>query len=175
MVRLCFALLLLHKEQDGIHMPRRLMDDLEGEVIDEELHKRALWHDILSVYPDGEYPLLLNICEYRAFGVAHNVSRFISSERVGKVLKPLLHVVSECISAFVSHLDIAVCNPHGIYRIMVMQYHRLLRWLCVEDPHGDLLAPLSSFLLQVCFHILKPYGISVCFGGADAARNDAVL
>ena len=43
MVRLCFALLLLHKEQDGIHMPRRLVDDLEGEVIDEELYEGALW------------------------------------------------------------------------------------------------------------------------------------
>ena len=85
MVRLCFALLLLHKEQDGIHMPRRFMDDLEGEVADEEFHKGALGYDILAVYPDGEDALLLNICEYRAFGVAHNVSRFIRSERVGKV------------------------------------------------------------------------------------------
>ena len=33
MVRLCFALLLLRKEQDGIHMPRGFMDDLEGAVI----------------------------------------------------------------------------------------------------------------------------------------------
>jgi hypothetical protein len=37
MVRLCFALLLLHKEQDGIHMPRGFMDDLEGEVVSEKL------------------------------------------------------------------------------------------------------------------------------------------
>lgn len=66
-VRLCFALLLLHKEQDGIHMPRRLMDNLEGEVIDEKFHEGTLWHDILSVYPDGEDALLLNICEYCAF------------------------------------------------------------------------------------------------------------
>ena len=156
-------------------MPRRLMDDLEGEVADEEFHKRALWHDILSVYPDGEDALLLNIRKHRAFGITHNVSRFIRSERVGKVPKPLLHVVSECISAFVSHLDIAVCNSHSIYRIMVMQYHRLLRRLGVEDTHGDLLAPLGSFLLQIRFHILKPYGISVCLGGTDAARNDPVV
>ena len=156
-------------------MPRRLMDDLEGEVVDEEVHKSTLGYDIFSADLNGEYPLLLNICEYRAFGVAHNVSRFIRSERVGKVPQALLNVVSECISAFVSHLDIAVCNPHGIYRIMVMQYHRLLRWLGIEDTHGDLLAPLGSFLLQIRFHILKPYGISVCLGGADAARNDSVL
>ena len=37
MVRLCFALLLLYKEQDSIQMPRGFMDDLEGEVIGEEL------------------------------------------------------------------------------------------------------------------------------------------
>ena len=30
MVRLCFVLLLLHKEQDGIHMPRGFMDDPEA-------------------------------------------------------------------------------------------------------------------------------------------------
>ena len=174
-VRLCFALLLLHKEQDSIHMPRRLMDDLKGEVADEKFHKRALWHDILSADLNGEDALLLNICEYRAFCVAHNVSRFISSERVGKVSEPLLNVVSECISAFVSHLDIAVCNPHGIYRIMVMQYHRLLRRLGVEDAYGYLFAPFRTFLLQIRFHILKPYGISVCLSGTDTARNDAVL
>ena len=46
MVRLCFALLLLHKEQDGIHMPRGLMDDLEGKVIGEEVHEGGLWEDI---------------------------------------------------------------------------------------------------------------------------------
>ena len=175
MVRLCFALLLLHKEQDGIHMPRGLMDNLECKVADEEFHKRALGYDILAVYQDGEDSLLLNIRQHCAFGVPHNVSRLVCCERVGKVPKPLLNVVSECISAFVSHLDIAVCNPHGIYRIMVMQYHRLLRRLGVEDTHGDLLAPFRTFLLQINFHILKPYGISVCLGGTDAARNDAVL
>ena len=42
MVRLCFALLLLHKEQDRIHMRRLLMDGLEGEVADEKLHEGGL-------------------------------------------------------------------------------------------------------------------------------------
>ena len=98
-------------------MPRRLMDDLEGEVVDEEVHECTLGHDILSADLNCEDALLLNIGQYCAFGVPHNVSRFIRSERVGKVSEPLLDVVSECISAFVSHLDIAVCNPHGIYRI----------------------------------------------------------
>ena len=175
MVRLCFALLLLRKEQDGIHMPRRLMDDLKGEVADEEVHECALGDDILTADLNGEDALLLNIGQYRAFGVAHNVGCLICGECIGKVAKPRFNVVSECLSAFVSHLDIAVCNPHGIYRIMVMQYHSLFCRLSIEDPHGDLFAPLGSFLLQISLHILKPYGISVCFGGADAARNDAVL
>ena len=48
MVGLCFALLLLRKEQDGIDMPRRLMDNLEGKITDKKLHKCALGHDILS-------------------------------------------------------------------------------------------------------------------------------
>jgi len=61
MVRLCFALLLLHKEQDGIHMPRRLMDDLEGEVIDEELCECALGNNILSADLNREDALLPNI------------------------------------------------------------------------------------------------------------------
>ena len=40
-VRLCFALLLLRKEQYRIHMPRGFMDDLEGEVPDEKFHECA--------------------------------------------------------------------------------------------------------------------------------------
>ena len=112
------------------------MDNLEGEVADEKFHECALGNDILTADLNGEDSLLLNIGQYCAFGVAHNISRLVYCERVGKVSKPLLNVVSECISAFVSHLDIAVCNPHGIYRIMVMQYHRLLCRLSVEDTHG---------------------------------------
>ena len=48
MVGLCFALLLLRKEQDGIHMPRGFMDDLEGEIIYEEVHESGLGEDIFS-------------------------------------------------------------------------------------------------------------------------------
>ena len=152
-------------------MPRGLMDNLKGEVTDEEVHECALGDDILTADLNCEDSLLLNIGQYCAFGVAHNISRLVCCERVGKVSEPLLHVVSECISAFVSHLDIAVCNPHGIYRIMVMQYHRLLCRLSVEDTHGDLLASLGSFLLQIRFHILKPYGISYCFRRYDQNKK----
>ena len=51
-------------------MPRGPMDDLEGEVADEKLHECALGHDILSADLNCEDSLLLNICEYRAFGVS---------------------------------------------------------------------------------------------------------
>ena len=125
------------------------MDDFEGEVADEKFHECALGHDILSADLYCEDALLLNIREYRAFGISHNVSRFICGERVGKVPEPLLNVVSECILAFVSHLDIAIRDSYSIHRIMVMQYHRLLRRLGVEDPHGDLLTPCRPFLSQI--------------------------
>ena len=113
MVRLCFALLLLHKEQDGIHMPRRLVDDLEGEISDKKLHKCALGNDILTADLNGEDALLLNICEHRVFGVAHNVSRLIRSERVGKVAKPRFNMVSECFLALVRNGDVALGYSHG--------------------------------------------------------------
>ena len=147
------------------------MDDLEGEVTDQKFYECAFGYDILSADLNGEDALLLNIRKHRVFGVAHNVSRLVCCERVGKVLQSFLNVVSECISAFVSHLDIAVCNPHGIYRIMVMQYHSLLRRLGIEDPNGNLLAPLGSFLLQIRFHILKPYGICSLHLGTTLSRS----
>ena len=149
MVRLCFALLLLHKEQDGIHMPRGLMDNLEGEVANEEFHKRALWHDMLSADLNCEDSLLLNIGQHCAFGVAHNISRLVCCERVGKVPQSLLNVVSECILALVRNGDVALGYSHGIHRMMIVDHHRLLRRLGVEDAHRDLLAPLGSFLLQI--------------------------
>ena len=151
------------------------MDDLEGEVVGEEVHESGLWEDIFSADLNREDALLLNIGQHCAFGVAHNVSRLVCCERVGKVSQPRFNVVSECISAFVSHLDIAIRDSHSIHRMMVVDHHRLLRRLGVEDAHGDLLAPLGSFLLQIGFYILKPYGISVCLGWTDPARNDAVL
>ena len=61
MVRLCFALLLLRKLEDGIHMPRGLMDDLEGEVIGEKVHECALGEDIFSADLNCEDALLPNV------------------------------------------------------------------------------------------------------------------
>ena len=73
MVRLCFALFLLSEREDRIDMPRRLVDDLEGEVIDEELYECALGKDILSADLDGEDALLLNIRVHCVFGVAYQL------------------------------------------------------------------------------------------------------
>ena len=42
-------------------MPCRLMDDLEGEVIGEEVHEGGLWEDILSADLNCEDALLTNI------------------------------------------------------------------------------------------------------------------
>ena len=61
MVRLCFALLLLYKEQDRIQMPRGFMDDLEGEVIGEEVHEGGLGEDIFAADLNREDALLPNI------------------------------------------------------------------------------------------------------------------
>ena len=73
MVRLCFALLLLRKEQDSIHMPRGLMDDFEGKVVGEKVHESGLWENILSADLYCEDAFLLNIRVYRILGVAHDV------------------------------------------------------------------------------------------------------
>ena len=44
-------------------MPRGFMDDLEGEICDEELCECALGNDILSADLNGEDALLTNIGE----------------------------------------------------------------------------------------------------------------
>ena len=54
-------------------MPRRLMDDLKGEVIDEKVHKSTLGYDILSAGLNSEDALLLNIREDCVFGVTYNL------------------------------------------------------------------------------------------------------
>ena len=61
LVRLCFALLLLCKEQDGIHMPRGFMDDLERGVAYDKFHKCGLGEDIFSADLNCEDALLTNI------------------------------------------------------------------------------------------------------------------
>ena len=58
MVGLCFTLLLLHKKQYRIHMPRGFMVDLEGEVAGEEVHEGGLGEDIFSADLYGKDTLL---------------------------------------------------------------------------------------------------------------------
>ena len=67
-------LIFLHKLKDSIHMPRRLMNDLEGEICDEELCEGALGNNILSADLDSEEVLLLNIRDHRVSGVAHDLT-----------------------------------------------------------------------------------------------------
>ena len=61
-------------------MPRRLMDDLEGEICDEEFHECALGHDILAADLDGEDAFLLNIRVNRVFCVAHDIGGLVCGE-----------------------------------------------------------------------------------------------
>ena len=60
----------LDENEYRIHMPREFMDDLEGEVADEELHERTLGQDIFSADLYCEDALLLNIRQHRVFGVS---------------------------------------------------------------------------------------------------------
>ena len=89
-------------------MPRGFMDDLEGEIPDEEFHECALGDDILSADPNREDALLLNIREYRVFCVPHNVSRFICSNGIGKILKSLFNMCAEIVLTL-------VCNGNTQY------------------------------------------------------------
>lgn len=50
-------------------MPCRLVDDLEGEVIDEELYECTLGQDIFSADLDSEDAFLLNIRKHRTLGI----------------------------------------------------------------------------------------------------------
>ena len=68
------------------------MDDLEGEICDEEVRECGLWNDILSTDLDGEEVLLLNIRDYRISGVAHDLACLICRDGVGKVSEALFYV-----------------------------------------------------------------------------------
>ena len=85
MVRLCFALLLLHKEQDSIHMPRGFVDDPEGDVADEEVNDSGFWYDILAADADGVDVLLLNVGQHHATAVTDDLCRGIDDKGVGCV------------------------------------------------------------------------------------------
>ena len=156
-------------------MPRGFMDDLEGEVIGEKVHEGGLGEDIFSADLDGEDALLTNIGEHCVRCIADDLGGVVGGEGIGKIPKPPLYVLSECAPALVRNGNEAFPNIHGIHRAIVVDHHRLLGRLGVEDPHGNLLAPYRRFLPQICFYILTENDISMCFGRSDLARNDAVL
>lgn len=89
MVRLCFSLLLLRKEQYRIHMPRGLMDDLEGEVVGEEIHEGGFGDDIFAADADGIDVLLLNVGQHHASAVTDDLCRGIDVMGVGCISHPI--------------------------------------------------------------------------------------
>ena len=155
-------------------MPCGFVDDSEGDVADEKVDDGGFGDDILAADADGVDVLLLNVGQHHTSAVTDDLCRGIDEKGVGCVPESLLHVRSERILAVIRKGDIALSDGDGVHGPAVQQ-HRPIPGLGVENPHGDLLAPLCSFLLQIGFHILKPYGISVCLGRADTARNDAVV
>ena len=66
MVRLCFALFLLRKQKDNIHMPRGFVDNLEGDIAGEKFDDCGLVDDMLAATEKGlihdEKPLFLLSC-----------------------------------------------------------------------------------------------------------------
>ena len=155
-------------------MPRGFVDDPEGDVADEEVDDGGFGDDILAADADGVDVLLLNVGQHHAAAVPDDFCRGIDVKGVGCVPESLLHVRPERILAVVRKGDIALCDGDGVHGLAVQQ-HLPLPGLGVEYPHGDILTPLYSFLLQIGFHILTEDDISVCFGGTDTARNDSVL
>ena len=73
------------------------MDDLEGEVIGEKVHKGGLGEDIFSADLNGEDSLLTNIREYSVRRVADNLGGLVGSKGVRKGSKAPLgaHSASE--------------------------------------------------------------------------------
>lgn len=175
MLRQYFTLFFLCKREDRIYMPRRLVDNLEGKIVNEELHECALWYDILSADLNSEDSLLPNIREHRIFGVAHDVSRFICSNGIGKILKSFFNVCAELVPALICDGNEALRNVHGIHRAIVVDRHRLFSRFGVEDSHWDLLSPLISFFLQICFYILTADDIPMRFCRSDLARNNPFI
>ena len=156
-------------------MPCGFMDDLECEVVGEEIHDGGLWEDIFSADLYCEDALLTNIREHRVRSVADDLCRFVGGEGIWKIPKPPLHVSLECIPALVRNGDEAFSNVHGIHRAIVVDHHRLLGRLGVEDPHGDLLSSCRPFLSQIDLNVFHLDHVSMCFGRSDLARNDAIL
>ena len=155
-------------------MPCGFMDDPEGDVADEKVNDGGFGDDILAADADGVDVLLLNVGQHHTSAVTDDLCRGIDDKGIGCVPESLLHVRPERILAVVRKGDIALSDGDGIHGLAVQQ-HLPLPWLGVEDPHGDLLSPCLSLLLQVNFYVFQADNISVGCGRTNAARNDAVL
>ena len=155
-------------------MPRGFVDDPEGDIADEEVDDGGFGDDILAADADGIDVLLLNVGQHHTAAVADDLCRGIDDEGIGCVPESLLHVRSERFLAVIRKSDIAFGDGDGVHGLSVQQ-HLPLPGLGVEDPHGDLLSPCLSLLLQVNFYVLQADDISVGSGRTDATRNDAVL
>lgn len=155
-------------------MPRGFVDDCEGGVAYEKVNDGGFGDDILATDADGVDVLLLNVGQHHATTVTDDLCRSIDDEGVGCVPKSILHVRSERFLIFIRKSDIAFGDGNDVHGLTVQQ-HLPLPGLGVEDPHGDLLSPCFSLLLQVNFYFLQADDISVGCGRTNAARNDAIV
>lgn len=155
-------------------MPRGFVDDPEGDVADEKVNDGGFGDDILAADADGVNVLLLNVGQHHASAVTDDLCHSIDDKGVGCVPESLLHVRSERLLAVVRKGDIALSDGDGVHGLAVQQ-HLPLPGLGVEDPHGDLLSPCLSLLLQVNFYVLQADDISVCFRRSDLTRDDAIV
>ena len=155
-------------------MPRGFVDDPEGDVADEEVNDGGFGDDIFAADADGVNVLLLNVGQHHTSAVTDDLCRSIDDKGVGCIPEPLLHVRSERLLAVVRKGDIALCDGDGVHGLAVQQ-HLPLPGLGVEDPHGNLLSPCLSLLLQVNFYVLQADDISVGSGRTDPTRNDAIV
>ena len=155
-------------------MPSGFVDDPEGDVADEEVDDGGFGDDILAADADGVDVLLLNVGQHHTSAVTDDLCRGIDVKGVGCVPESLLHVRSERILAVVCKGDIALGDGDGVHWPAVQQ-HLPLPGLGVEDPHGDLLSPCLSLLLQVNFYVFQADNISVGCGRTDATRDDTIV
>ena len=143
-------------------MPRRFVDDPEGDVADKEVDDSGFGDDILAADADGINVLLLNVGEHHPTAVTDDLCRGIDDKGVGCITE-----------SFLRKGYIAFCDGNGVHGPAVQQ-HLSLPGLGVEDAHGDLLSPCFSLLLQVNVYV-QADDISVGSGRTDATRNDAIL
>ena len=136
-------------------MPRGFVDDPEGDFADEKVDDGGFGYDILAADADGVDVLLLNVGQHHTAAVTDDLCRGIDDKGVGCIPEPLLHVRSERLLAFICKGDIALSDGDGVHGLAVQQ-HLPLPGLGARDPHGDLLSPCLSLLLQVNF--LRPPG-----------------